>query len=41
MGKGKGGNIIDRDDDQYWKLGMFYFNKNDSTLFLEKRFGVG
>ncbi|MFD2043388.1 DUF1648 domain-containing protein [Ornithinibacillus salinisoli] len=34
-------NIIDRDDDKYWKLGMFYFNKNDPALFLEKRFGVG
>ena len=33
--------IIDRDDDKYWKLGQFYFNKNDPALFLEKRFGVG
>lgn len=32
---------IDRDDDQYWKLGQFYFNPNDPALFLEKRFGVG
>lgn len=35
------GNAIDRDDDKYWKLGQFYFNKNDPALFLEKRFGVG
>ncbi|SET71024.1 Uncharacterized membrane protein [Oceanobacillus limi] len=35
------GTIIDRDDDQYWKLGIFYFNKNDPAIFLEKRFGVG
>ncbi|WP_188455955.1 DUF1648 domain-containing protein [Virgibacillus oceani] len=35
------GNVIDRDDDRYWKLGQFYFNKNDPALFLEKRFGVG
>jgi len=33
--------IIDRDDDRYWKLGQFYFNKNDPSLFIEKRFGVG
>ncbi|MUK88334.1 DUF1648 domain-containing protein [Ornithinibacillus sp. L9] len=32
---------INRDDDKYWKLGVFYFNKNDPSLFLEKRFGVG
>ena len=35
------GQHIDRDDDQYWKLGQFYFNKDDPALFLEKRFGVG
>jgi uncharacterized membrane protein len=29
------------DDDKYWKLGQFYFNKKDSSLFVEKRFGVG
>lgn len=33
--------VIDRDDDQYWKLGQFYFNKDDPTVFLEKRFGIG
>lgn len=32
---------INRDDDQYWKLGIFYFNREDPALFLEKRFGVG
>lgn len=35
------GEVIDRDDDQYWKLGQFYFNKNDPSIFLEKRFGIG
>lgn len=35
------GELMDRDDDQYWKLGQFYFNKEDPSLFLEKRFGVG
>ncbi len=38
---GVNGAVIDRDDDRYWKLGMFYFNQNDPSLFLEKRFGVG
>jgi len=33
--------IIDRDDDEHWKLGQFYFNKDDPALFVEKRFGIG
>lgn len=37
----KSGEFIDRDDDEHWKLGQFYFNKEDPSLFLEKRFGVG
>lgn len=40
-GKSENGEVIDRDDDRYWKLGQFYFNKNDPSIFLEKRFGVG
>jgi uncharacterized membrane protein len=38
---GENGKLINRDDDCYWKLGMFYFNKNDPAIFLEKRFGIG
>lgn len=38
---GENGRIINRDDDKYWKLGQFYFNREDPALFLEKRFGVG
>lgn len=34
-------NISDFDEDQYWKGGLFYFNKNDPSIFVEKRFGVG
>src|SRR5690625_5256598 len=34
-------NVMDRDDDKYWKLGQFYVNKNDPSIFVEKRFGVG
>ena len=33
--------ITSYDDDQYWKVGVFYFNKNDPSIFVEKRFGVG
>lgn len=33
--------VMDRDDDQHWKLGQFYFNKDDPALFIEKRFGIG
>ncbi|RHW34759.1 DUF1648 domain-containing protein [Lysinibacillus yapensis] len=36
-----GERIRDIDDDQYWKGGLFYFNKNDPSIFVEKRFGVG
>jgi uncharacterized membrane protein len=33
--------ITDVDDDNYWKAGIFYVNKNDPSIFVEKRFGVG
>ena len=29
------------DDDDYWVLGMFYYNKNDTRLNVEKRLGYG
>jgi len=29
------------DDDSYWKLGVIYVNRNDPSVFVEKRFGVG
>lgn len=29
------------DDDRYWKLGIFYVNPDDPSLFLPQRFGVG
>ena len=28
-----------RDDDQYWKLGVFYYNPEDPALLVEHRFG--
>lgn len=33
--------ITDYDEDSYWKGGLFYFNTNDPSIFVEKRFGVG
>lgn len=29
------------DDDRYWKLGIFYWNRDDASLFMPERFGVG
>lgn len=29
------------DDDEHWKLGVFYFNREDASVFLPKRFGFG
>lgn len=29
------------DDDRYWKLGIFYWNRDDASLFIPERFGVG
>ncbi|MGY3779439.1 DUF1648 domain-containing protein [Isobaculum melis] len=33
--------IVHYDDDAHWKLGIFYFNQKDPSLFVESRFGVG
>lgn len=29
------------EDDKYWKGGMFYVNKDDPSILVEKRFGIG
>ena len=29
------------DDDEHWKLGVFYYNPDDASLFLPKRSGIG
>ncbi|QUG39974.1 DUF1648 domain-containing protein [Psychrobacillus sp. INOP01] len=34
-------NKIAVDEDKYWKGGLFYMNKNDPSIMVEKRFGVG
>ncbi|MEK8198660.1 MULTISPECIES: DUF1648 domain-containing protein [Lysinibacillus] len=28
-------------DDQYWKWGIFYCNKNDPSLLVQKKYGIG
>ncbi|MFZ0962699.1 MAG: DUF5808 domain-containing protein [Terriglobia bacterium] len=33
--------VGDRTLDRYWKAGMFYVNRDDPSLFIEKRFGLG
>lgn len=32
---------MDIDDDRYWKLGLIYVNKDDPSILVEKRFGIG
>lgn len=29
------------DDDRHWKLGVFYWNGEDASLFVPNRFGIG
>lgn len=33
--------IGDRTEDRFWKLGIFYFNPDDPSVMVEKRFGIG
>jgi len=33
--------VGDRTPDRYWKMGVFYFNRDDAAIFVEKRFGLG
>ncbi|MEM0155899.1 MAG: DUF5808 domain-containing protein [Thermoplasmataceae archaeon] len=33
--------LANRNDDQYWKGGIFYFNPGDSSFVVANRFGVG
>jgi uncharacterized membrane protein len=32
---------VDPDEESHWKLGIIYFNKEDPSVFVEKRFGIG
>jgi len=33
--------LADRDDDRFWKGGLIYLNRDDPTLMVSSRFGVG
>jgi uncharacterized membrane protein len=33
--------LTHREDDKYWRGGMFYVNRDDHALFVARRFGVG
>jgi uncharacterized membrane protein len=33
--------IGDKTPDDAWKLGLFYYNPDDPTVIVEKRFGLG
>lgn len=37
----QGSDVLLADDDTHWKLGIFYCNSDDASLFLPERFGVG
>lgn len=37
----EGSDRMMRDDDRYWKAGIFYVNRDDASLFLPERFGIG
>ncbi len=32
---------VDPDEEENWKFGLIYFNKEDPSVFVERRFGVG
>lgn len=32
---------MDPEEESHWKYGVFYFNKEDPSVFVEKRFGIG
>lgn len=36
-----GAPVGDRTPDRYWRLGVFYFNRDDPAVIVEKRFGIG
>ncbi len=33
--------LIHRDDDKYWRRGLFYINRDDHALLVPRRFGLG
>lgn len=39
--KMKESTVLLADNDKYWKLGVFYWNPEDASLFIPARFGIG
>jgi uncharacterized membrane protein len=37
----EGTGLIHRDDDKYWRGGLIYFNREDRSLLVPRRFGLG
>ena len=37
----QGDDYLSDDDDEHWKLGIFYCNRDDASIFLPERFGIG
>ena len=37
----EGSDYLPDDDDEHWKLGIFYVNRDDPSVFLPERFGIG
>ncbi len=33
--------VAEADEEDYWKWGVWYYNPNDPSIFVEKRFGIG
>ena len=41
LAKAATSDAISQDNDRFWKLGIFYVNRNDPSLFLPERVGIG
>lgn len=35
------GRVMNRDDDSFWKAGIIYYNRDDPSVIVPKRFGIG
>jgi uncharacterized membrane protein len=38
---GRGARAVNRDDDRDYRWGLFYFNRDDPSMLVPKRFGIG
>jgi uncharacterized membrane protein len=41
LSKERQSDLIEKEDDRFWKLGMIYYNPNDPAIFIGKRVGMG